>query len=121
VETHSDAKKRIADLEVKVRSAEARSIDAATGGEKCLRDFKDGLVRKLEELHRLYVDNVQTIGGLCSQMLPEEPSADDCLHWLSEEIFGLPEMFGGVNGNFATAAIGGALAVARDLVDLDVV
>jgi hypothetical protein len=43
---------------VKVRSAEACSIDAAADGGKCLRDFEDGLVRKLDELRRLYVGNV---------------------------------------------------------------
>jgi hypothetical protein len=40
---------------------------------------------------------------------------------LSEEISGLPDMFSGVNENFTTAAIEGALAMAGDLVDLDVV
>jgi hypothetical protein len=59
VEARSDTKKRIADLVVKVKSAESY-------GEKCLRDFEDGLVQKLEELRGLYVGNVQTIGGLCS-------------------------------------------------------
>jgi phage shock protein A len=61
VEARSDAKKRVANLEAKVTSAEAHS-------EKRLRDFEDGLVRKLEELHGLYVGNVQTIGGFCSQL-----------------------------------------------------
>jgi hypothetical protein len=37
VEAHSDAKKRLADLEVKVKSTGAQS-------EKHLRDFEDGLV-----------------------------------------------------------------------------
>jgi hypothetical protein len=106
---------------VKVRSAEACSIDAAADGGKCLRDFEDGLVRKLDELRRLYVGNVQTIGGLCSLMPAEEPSVEDCLCWLLEEISGLPEMFSGVNENFATAAVEGALAMVEDSVDLDVV
>jgi hypothetical protein len=67
------------------------------------------------------VGNIQTIGGLCSQMPIEEPSIEDCLCWLSKEISGLPDMFSGVNENFATTAIERALAMARDLIDLDVV
>jgi SMC interacting uncharacterized protein involved in chromosome segregation len=43
-EVHSDSKKRIADLEAKVKSAEARSVDVATTGEKRLRDFEGWLV-----------------------------------------------------------------------------
>jgi hypothetical protein len=66
----------------------------------------------------LYPGNIQTIEGLCSQMATEEPSAGDYLRWLSEEVSGLPNMFNGVNENFATAAIEGALAMAGDSVDL---
>jgi hypothetical protein len=106
---------------VKVRSAEARSINAAADGAKRLRDFEDSLVQKLEELWRLYADNIQTIGGLCSLMPMEEPSAEYYLRWLSEEVSGLPVMFIGVNENFASAAIEGALAMDGDSVDLDVV
>jgi hypothetical protein len=40
-EARSDAKKRVANFEAKVKSVE-------THGEKHLRDFEDGLVRKLE-------------------------------------------------------------------------
>jgi hypothetical protein len=43
------------------------------------------------------VGNIQTIGGLCSQMPIEEPSIEDCLCWLSKEISGLPDMLSGVN------------------------
>jgi hypothetical protein len=51
--------------------------------------------------------------------MPEsKPSAEDYLHWLSAEVSGLPEMFASVNENFASAAIEGALAMARDFVDL---
>jgi hypothetical protein len=120
-QVRSDTEKQVADLEARVKSAEARSIDAAAEGEKNLRDFKDGLVRKLEELGQLYADNVRTIEGLCSLMSVEEPSAEDYLRWLLEEAFGLPDMFSGVNENFATAMIEGALAMAGDSVDLDVV
>jgi hypothetical protein len=58
VEAHSDAEKRVAILETKVRSAEAHSIDVAFTGEKRLREFEGGLVKSLEELHELYADNV---------------------------------------------------------------
>jgi hypothetical protein len=54
-------------------------------------------------------------------MPTEEPSVEDYLRWLSDEISGLPDMFNDVNENFATTAIEGALAMAGDLIDLDVV
>jgi hypothetical protein len=60
-------------------------------------------------------------GGLCSQLPTEEPSVEDCLYWLSEEISCIPGVFSGVNENFVTAAIEGPLTMAKDLVDLDVV
>jgi hypothetical protein len=66
----------------------------------------------------LYVRNVQTIGVLCSEMPVGEPSTEDCLRWLSMKVSGLPDMFHGVNENFAIAAIEGVLAMARDSVDL---
>jgi hypothetical protein len=104
---------------VQVRFFEARSIDVTADGEKRLKEFEGGLVRKMEELRGLYAGNIQIIGGPCSQKSTEEPSIEDYLRWLSEEISGLPEMFSGVNENFATAAIEGALAMARDSVDFD--
>jgi hypothetical protein len=66
MEVHSEAKKRLADLEVRVKSTEACCVDIATAGEKQLREFKGGLIRDLKGLRELYVRNVQTIGGLCS-------------------------------------------------------
>jgi hypothetical protein len=86
-----------------------------------LREFKGGLVRKLEELHGLYAGNIRIIGGLCSPMPVEEPSIEDYLCLLSDEISGLPDMFNGVNETFANATIEGALAMASDSIDLDVV
>jgi hypothetical protein len=121
VQIHSDANKRIADLELKVKSAETHSVEIAAEGDKNLRNFKSGLVRKLEGLRKMYADKVRTISGLCSPMSVEEPSAEDYLNWLSEEVVVLPDMFCDVNENFATAAIEGALALASDLVDLDAV
>jgi hypothetical protein len=118
---HSDAEKRVAILEAKVRSAEAHNIDVVSAGEKHLREFEGGLVRKLEELHGLYAGNVWIIGGLCLPMPTEEPSVEDYLYWLSDEISDLLDLFSSVNENFATAAIEGALAMASDSIDLDVV
>jgi hypothetical protein len=67
----------------------------------------------------MYADKVQTIGGLCSPMSVEEPSARDYLNWLEEEVASLLDMFCGVNENFATATIEGDLALASDWIDLD--
>jgi hypothetical protein len=69
----------------------------------------------------LYAGNVQIIGGLSSPMPAEEPLVEDYLRWLSDEISSLPDMFRSVNENFATAAIEGALAMAGDSIDLDVI
>jgi hypothetical protein len=121
VDVHSDTTKRIADHEAKVKSAEAHYIDTAAEGVKILKDFEGALVQKLEELLRLYNDNVRTIRGLCSPMSVEEPSSVDYLCWLSEEVSGLPHKFRGVNENFASAAIEGTLAMAGDSIDLDAV
>jgi hypothetical protein len=121
VNTRSDIEKRVAALVVKVESTEAHNIDVASTGEKCLREFEGRLVRKLEELHELYADNVQIIGGLCSPMPTKEPSVEDYLRWLSDEISGLLDMFSGVNEIFATATIEGALTMAGDSIDLDIV
>jgi hypothetical protein len=52
-------------------------------------------------------------------MSVKEPSVEDYLNWLSEEVSGLPDIFNGVNENFATAAIEGALALIGDSVDLE--
>jgi hypothetical protein len=71
-------------------------------------------------LREMYADKVQTIEGLCSPMSMMEPSVEDYLNWLSEQVVGLPDMFCDVNENFATAAIEGALALVSDSVDLDV-
>jgi hypothetical protein len=54
-------------------------------------------------------------------MAVEEPSAMDYLRWLLEEVSSPLEMFSGLNENFATVAIEGALAMAGDSVDLDAV
>jgi hypothetical protein len=102
-------------------SAETHNIDVAANGERCLREFESELIQKMGELHVLYAGNVQTIGGLCSPVPIEEPSVEDYLHWLSDEVSDLPSMFSGVNENFASYAIEGALAIAGDSVDLHAV
>jgi hypothetical protein len=118
-EVRSDAKKRIADLEAKVKTAEAHNIDIAAVGKKCLKGFEDEHIRDLAELRSLYVRNTPTIGGLCSPMPEGEPSTADYLRWLSTEISGFPDMFGGVNTNFITSAVEGALIMAGESIDLD--
>jgi hypothetical protein len=79
------------------------------------------LIQHLERLHEMYVDKVQSIGGLCSAMSVKEPSVEDYLNWPSEEVTGLPDMFSGVNENFDTTAIEGALALAGNSVDFEAV
>jgi hypothetical protein len=50
-----------------------------------------------------------------------EPSVEDYLNWLSEEVSGLLDVFSGVNENFVTAAVEGALVLASDSIDLEAV
>jgi hypothetical protein len=119
VQARSDAEKRIFGLEAKVASAEARSIEISAKGEKCLRDFHGVLVRQLVQVHDMYVERVQSIRGLCLTMPAGKPSVVDYLNWLSEEVYGLPDMFSGVNQNFATAAIERALTLAGASIDLE--
>jgi hypothetical protein len=69
----------------------------------------------------MYADEVQIIGGLCSPISMEEPSVEDYLNWLSEEMAGIPDMFFVLNENFAVAAIEGALVLVDDSVDLEAV
>jgi hypothetical protein len=69
----------------------------------------------------LFVRNVQSIHCLSPQMPAGEPSVESYLRGLSKVISGLPDMFSGVNENFTTAAIKGALAMAEDSGDLDAV
>jgi hypothetical protein len=57
-EARSDTKERIDDQEIKVKSAEAYSIDIAAVGEKRLNDFQDRLVWELEGLRELCAHNV---------------------------------------------------------------
>jgi hypothetical protein len=73
----SDADKRITDLEAKTKFAETHVVEIAAEGDKILKDFKTGLVRKLEGLRETYAEKVWTIGGLCSPMSMEEPSVED--------------------------------------------
>jgi hypothetical protein len=52
--------------------------------------------------------------------MPEgEPSAVNYLRWLAAEVPGLLAMFAGVNKNFVSAVVKGALMMAGDSVDLN--
>jgi hypothetical protein len=115
----SDYAMSIASLEAKIKSAKAHTMDVAAVGERRLNDFEAELLRDLAGLQRLYIHNVQVIRGLCSPMPKDDPSAADYIHWLSTEVAGLPEMFVGVNENFFSAAVEGALVMARESDDLD--
>jgi flagellar capping protein FliD len=48
----SDADKRITDLEAKTKFAETHVVEIAAEGDKILKDFKTGLVRKLRDYVR---------------------------------------------------------------------
>jgi hypothetical protein len=121
VQIRSNANNSIADLEAKVKFAETHGVEIVAEGNRKLKDFESGLVRKLEGLREMNANKVCTIGGLCSPMLVEEPSVKDYVNWFSEEVTSLPDMLCGMNENFATAAIEGVLALAGDLVDFDAV
>jgi hypothetical protein len=69
----------------------------------------------------LYVRNIRSIGGLCSSMPEGDPSVVDYICWLLVEVGDLPKVFAGVNENFVSAAVEGALAMAGDSVDLDTI
>jgi hypothetical protein len=119
VKVRSAVVEDITTLETKVRSVDAHSVDVAAAGEKCLKDFEGELIKDLVELRGLYMRNMQVIEGLCSLMPENEPSAADYIRWLSAEVVGLPEMFAGVNENFVSATVEGALVMVGDFVDLD--
>jgi hypothetical protein len=72
-EAHSDAHIIIDDLEARVKSAEACSIDVAADGKKRLMDFEDGVVRKLEELRSLYANSVQPSVACARKRLRRNP------------------------------------------------
>jgi uncharacterized protein with HEPN domain len=84
-----------------------------------LNNLEAELVRDFAGLQRLYIRNIQVIGGLCSTMYEVVPSGADNIHWISTEMAGLREMFTSVNENFVSTAIEGALVMARESVDLD--
>jgi hypothetical protein len=78
-EVCSDAMKRTIDLEAKLESVEAHSVDVAAASERRLMDFEDELIHDLVKLRSLYVRNAQAIGGLRSPMPSDKPSATDYL------------------------------------------
>jgi hypothetical protein len=105
----------------KLLSAEARNAEIATESKKSLDDFQGVLIHQLERVHDMYAEKIRSISALCLVMPAEEPSADDYLSWLSEEVSGLPDVFSGVNENFTTAATEGVLTLADDSIDLKAV
>jgi hypothetical protein len=115
----SDSIVSIASLEAKIKSIEAHAMDVAATDEKCLVDFKANLVKDLAGLWKLYVRNVQGIRGICSLMSEVGSLAVDYIRRLSTEVAGLPEIFAGVNKNFISVAVEGALTMAGESVDLD--
>jgi hypothetical protein len=108
-------------LESNVKSAETHCAEVSAASDKRLSDLEAELTRDLAGLQELYICNVRGIGGLCSPMPDDNPSAADYIHWMSKEVADLPKVFAGVNGNFASAAIEGALTIAGESIDLDVI
>jgi hypothetical protein len=88
--TCSDSTVSIAALKAKVKSAEAHNAEVAATGDKRLSDFEAELIRDLVGLRKLYIHNVQSIGGLCSPMPMGDPSVVNKIYWLSTEVGGLP-------------------------------
>jgi hypothetical protein len=115
----SDSIVSIAALEAKVKSAEAHNAEVATASDKRLSDFEAELIRDLVGLQKLYIRNVQSIGGLSSPMPKGYPSGTGYNRWLSTEVAGLPEMFASVNKNSISIAVQGALIMASESVDLN--
>jgi hypothetical protein len=109
----------IASLGDTIKSAEARAVDVATAGKKWLNDFKAELVRDLAVLRSLYIRNVQVIRGLCTLISVPNHLPVEYIWWLSMAVAGLPEMFAGVNENFVSATVEGALVVIGESIDLD--
>jgi hypothetical protein len=114
----SDSAMRIAALEAMVNSMKAHNKKVAAASNNCLSDFETELTRDLAGLQKLYVCNVQSIGGLCSPMPEGDLSALDYIRWLSAEVAGLPKMLAGVNENFIFAVVEGTLMMASQSVDL---
>jgi hypothetical protein len=54
-------------------------------------------------------------------MLEGDPSAVNYIRWLSVEVGHLPKVFVGVNENFISTTVEGALAMVDDSVDLDAI
>jgi hypothetical protein len=61
----------------------------------------------------------KAFGAPCSPVSEDEPSARDYMRWLAAKVASLPEVFAGVNENFVSVAIEGALWMAGDSVDMD--
>jgi hypothetical protein len=106
-------------LEAKVKSAEAHNAEVGAASDKRLSDFEAELIRDLAGLWKLYSHNIQSIRGMCLLMSEGDPSTADYIRWLSMEVGGLPEMFAGVNENFISVVVEGALIMARESANLN--
>jgi hypothetical protein len=115
----SNSATNIASIQAKIKSTKAHTVEVDAANEKCLGDFEAELVRVLAGLRKLYNHNIQSIKGLCSPMPEVDSLATDYIRWLSTEVAGLPEMFAGVNENFISAVVKGALMMAGESIDLD--
>jgi hypothetical protein len=98
-----------------------RCAEVSTASDKRLIDLEAELTSDLMELQKLYIHNIRGIGGLCSLMPEGHPSATDYICWVFKEVADLPKVFAGVNENFISATVEGALLMAGDSIDLDAV
>jgi hypothetical protein len=114
----SDIAMSVATLEAKVKFAKIHTAEVAAASDKRLSNFEFELIRDLAGLRKLYVCNVQSIGGLSLPMPGGDPSVVDYICWLSMDVAGLPEIFARINENFISATIEGALVMAGQSIDL---
>jgi hypothetical protein len=117
----ADSAARIVALESNVKFAKTHCAEVSTASDKRLIDLEAELTSDLMELQKLYIHNIRGIGGLCSPMPEGHPSATDYICWVFKEVADLPKVFAGVNENFVSATVEGALLMADDSIDLDAV
>jgi hypothetical protein len=118
---NADSATRIAALEATVKTIKTRRAEVAAADNKRLTDLEAELSRDLTELRELYVCNIRSIGDLCSPMPKGDSLATDYIRWLLVEVGDLPKVFAGVNENFISSTVEGALMMAGDSVDLNAI
>jgi hypothetical protein len=119
--SNADSTAHIAALEATVKSVKTHSVEVAAVGNKRLNDFEAELSRDLTEMRELYVRNILSIDGLCSPMPEGDLSTANYIRWLSVVVGDLLKVFAGVNENFVSITVEGALAMAGNSVDLDAI